>query len=237
MKQIALLSIMILMMITNPHIQAQNAEEQTEESVLEAAIKDKPLSSISRYPIPDINELPDDLKRVFLSAQEKRGFIPNVLYALAHRPDELRAFLAYNKAIMNKDSGLSKAEKEMIIIAHSNYNGCTYCVMSHGAALRMATGNPYISEQVAVNYHEADLKPREKAIIDFAMKVTKESQRINAADFETLRSHGLNDEDIWDIAGITAFFNMSNRLMSFAAVQPDEEFYMIGRELSSGHIR
>jgi uncharacterized peroxidase-related enzyme len=184
---------------------------------------------ISRYPVPALEELPGDIQDTILSFKEKLGFIPNVLMALAHRPDEFRAFLAYNAALMNKKSGLSAAEKEMIIVAHSNHNGCQYCVQSHGAALRLETGNPTISDQVAVNYLEADITPRQKAMIDFAMKVTTDSRAINEEDFAILRSHAFSDEDIWDIAGITAFFNLSNRMMNFAAVRADDAFYMMGR--------
>lgn len=186
-------------------------------------------NNISRYPVPELNDLPDDIRETILGFQEKLGFIPNVLIALAHRPDEFRAFLAYNNAVMGKESGLTAAEKEMIIIAHSNHNGCVYCVASHGAVLRLETGDPTISEKVAVNYHEADITPRQKAMIAFAMKVTTDSRSINKADFETLRDHGLSDEDIWDIAAITAFFNLSNRMMNFAAIRPDDEFYAMGR--------
>ncbi|MDD9301289.1 MAG: peroxidase-related enzyme [Desulfobacter sp.] len=185
--------------------------------------------NISRYPVPEFEDLPEDLKEIFLAVKEKMGFMPNVLFALAHRPEELRAFLAYNEALMNRESGLPPADKEMIIIAHSNYNGCTYCVQSHGAALRLAMKNPRIADQVSVNYHEADITPRQKAKIDFAMKMTKEPGTINETDFQTLRTHGFSDEDIWDIAGITAFFNMSNRMMTFAGVRPDDQFYMMGR--------
>lgn len=186
-------------------------------------------TKISRYPVPELNDLPEDIKEMCLGAQEKFGFIPNVLMALAHRPDELRSFLAYNNALMNKESGLSAAEKEMLIIAHSNHNGCVYCVASHGAVLRMETGDPTISEKVAVNYREAGITPRQTAMIDFAMKVTTEPQAVNETDFEALRTHGFSDEDIWDIAGITAFYNLSNRMMSFLAVHPDNEFYKMGR--------
>lgn len=186
-------------------------------------------NNISRYPVPEIDDLPEDIKTTCLEFKEKLGFIPNVLIGLAHRPDEFRAFLAYNNALMNKESGLTAADKEMIIIAHSNHNGCSYCVQSHGAALRLATDNPTIADQVTVNYHEADITPRQKAMIDFAMKVTTDSRCINDEDFQTLRSHGFSDEDIWDIAGITAFFNLSNRMMNFAAIRPDDEFYMLGR--------
>ena len=184
---------------------------------------------ISRYPVPEINELPEDIKAAILDFQEKLGFIPNVLIALAHRPDEFRAFLAYNNALMNRESGLSAAEKEMIIVAHSTYNGCIYCVASHGAILRLETKAPTISDKVAVNYHEADITSRQKAMIDFAMKVTRNSRSINEEDFEILRTHGFSDEDIWDIAGITSFFNLSNRMMNFMAVRPDDEFYKMGR--------
>ncbi len=185
---------------------------------------------ISRFPVPTFEELPGDIQDTILSFKEKVGFIPNVLMALAHRPDEFRAFMAYNSAVMFKESGLSAAEKEMIIVAHSNHNGCQYCVQSHGAVLRLETGNPTIADQVAVNYLEADITPRQKAMIDFAMKVTTDSRAINEEDFTILRSHGFSDEDIWDIASITAFFNLSNRMMNFAAIRPDDEFYMMGRK-------
>ncbi len=185
---------------------------------------------ISRFPVPALDDLPADLKETFLAVKEKFGFIPNVFSALSHRPAELRAFLAYNEALMNKESGLSAAEKEMLIIAHSNHNGCIYCVQSHGAALRVASGNPQLADQISVNYHEADITPREKAIIDFAMKVTVDPATIDENDFEKLRTYNLNDEDIWDIAGITAFFNLSNRMISFAAIRADDEFYMMGRK-------
>lgn len=184
---------------------------------------------ISRYPVPALNELPDDIKETVLAFQEKLGFIPNVLVALAHRPDELRAFLAYNNALMNKESGLTVAEKEMMIVAFSNANGCTYCVASHGAVLRLEKQDPCIADHIAVNYLEADISQREKAIIDFGMKVTNNSRAINEEDFVALRAHGLSDEDIWDAAGITAFFNLSNRMLNFIALHPDEQFYMLGR--------
>ena len=185
--------------------------------------------SISRYPVPEMKDLPGDIQEICLGAKEHFGFVPNVVKALAHRPNELRAFLAYNDALMNKESGITAAEKEMIILAHSNHNGCSYCVQSHGAALRIAADNPTIADQVTVNYREADITPRQKAMIDFAMKVTTDSRAIEEEDFEALRSHGLSDEDIWDIAGITSFFNLSNRMMNFAAIRPDDEFYMMGR--------
>lgn len=184
---------------------------------------------ISRYSIPHFDDLPEDIQAIQTGAKEGMGFIPNVFKALAHRPAEFRAFMAYYEATMKKESGLSDAEKEMLIVAHSNHNGCTYCVMSHGATLRMVQDNKNLAEQVAINYHEADITPREKAIIGFAMKVTTDSQSIHETDFDTLKSHGLSQEDIWDIAAITAFFNLSNRMMNFAAIRADNEFYTMGR--------
>lgn len=195
--------------------------------------KENPVSekTISRYPVPAYDELPADIKPIHDGVKEAFGFVPNVIKALSHRPAELQAFLAYNDAIMNREGGgLTKAEKEMFIVAFSGRNGCNYCVASHGAALRGATGDPSISERVAVNYREAGLSARETAMIDFAMKVSDEAWTIDESDFEPLREHGFSDEDIWDIAAITAFYNMSNRLMSFLAVHPDEEFTMMGRQ-------
>lgn len=185
--------------------------------------------NISRFPVPAHGELQEDVKQIWDGAKEHFGFVPNVAKALSHRPAELRAFLAYDAALTQKESGLTPADREMIIVAHSSHNGCAYCVASHGAALRMASGDPTLSDQVAVNYREADITPRQKAMIDFAMKVTDDSKSINEEDFETLRNHGFSDEDIWDIAGLTAFYNMSNRMMSFLAVRPDDEFYKLGR--------
>ncbi|GGI71847.1 peroxidase-related enzyme [Shewanella gelidii] len=189
----------------------------------------QPDASISRFPVPEFDTLPGDIKDAMLSFQEKLGFVPNVLFALAHRPAELRAFLAYNEATMAKESGLTAAEKEMLIIAFSNQNGCTYCVMSHGAVLRLESGDKYLAEKIAVNYREANISPRQKAMIAFALKMTKEPSTISTEDFESLHAHGLSDEDIWDIGGITAFFNLSNRMMDLLAVRPDDEFFMMGR--------
>ncbi len=184
---------------------------------------------ISRFPVPEVNELPEDIQAIVNGVKENSGFIPNVIMALAHRPAELRAFLAYNDAVMNKESGLTGADKELIIVAFSSKNGCSYCVQSHGASHRVQSQNPFVADQVAVNYNEADITERERAMLDFAMKVTFDSAAINENDFEPLRDHGFSDEDIWDIAGITAFFNLSNRMMNFAAVRPDEQFYTMGR--------
>ena len=214
MKYIVLLSISLFLTTATF---AQKAIEQAEKN-------------ISRYPVPEVNDLPDDIKQQFIKTQERLGFVPNVLFALAHRPDEFRAFFAYNNALMNKESDLSDAEKEIIIVATSNPNGCLYCVMSHGAKLRVITKRTTIAEQIAVNYREADITEREKAMIDFAMKVSTDSKSINHNDFEALHVHGFSDEDIWDIAGITAFFGLSNRMMNFAKVRADDEFYMMGRE-------
>lgn len=198
---------------------------QTKTGEIEQADK-----SISRFSIPDVNDLPEDIKEKFIAAQKKLGFVPNVLFALAHRPDEFRAFLTYSQAIMNRKSGLTASEKEMIIIATSNDNGCLYCVMSHGAKLRIFSKRLTISEQIAVNYREADITEREKAMLDFAMKISTNSKSVSEDNFKILRTHGFSDEDIWDIAGITAFFGLSNRMMNVLKVRPNEEFYMMGRE-------
>ena len=188
-------------------------------------------ANISRYPVPDINDLPADIKEKVLAVQEKAGFVPNVFLVLAHRPDELRAFFAYHDALMEKDSGLTKADREMIIVATSNDNACQYCVVAHGAILRIRAKNSLIADQVAVNYRKADITPRQKAMLDFAMKVSNDAKSIGDEDFETLHGHGFSDEDIWDIAGITAFFGLSNRMANFTSMRPNDEFYALGRGL------
>ncbi|MFT6712524.1 MAG: putative peroxidase-related enzyme [Arenicella sp.] len=185
---------------------------------------------ISRYPIPEFDDLPADIQQMILKVEEKAGFVPNVFLALAHRPDELRAFFAYHDAIMEKDSGLTKAEMEMIIVATSNDNGCQYCVIAHGAVLRIRAKNPLIADQVAINYKKADISAKQKAMLDFAMKVSNDSRSIDQDDFELLISHGFNNEDIWDIAGITAFFGLSNRMANFTGMRPNDEFYGMARE-------
>lgn len=195
----------------------------------EAAKKAYAEKPISRFPVPSVEELPEDIKMIFEGSEKRMGFVPNIVAALAHRPEELKAFGAYNNAFNDKESGITKTEKEMFLIATSSANGCTYCTVSHGAALRLATGNPFISDQIAANYREADITPREKAIIDFAMKVTFDSKSINEDDFEVLYEHGLSDEDIWDVTGVTALYNLSNRMMNVLSVRPDEEFYEMGR--------
>lgn len=184
---------------------------------------------ISRYPVPEINDLPDDIKEMALAIQEKVGFVPNVFLALAHRPEEFRAFFAYHDALMEKDGGISKADREMIVVATSADNSCQYCVVAHGAILRIRAKNPLIADQVAVNYRKADITPRQMAMLDFAMKVSNDSKSICDEDFETLRGHDFSDEDIWDIAAITGFFGLSNRMASFTSMRPNDEFFAMGR--------
>jgi len=183
----------------------------------------------SRYPVPEISDLPEDIRTRILAVQEKAGFVPNVFLVLARRPDEFRAFFAYHDALMDKDSGLSKAEREMIVVATSSDNGCQYCVIAHGAVLRIRAKNAILADQVAVNYRKADITPRQSAMLDFAMKVSKDSKAISEGDFEVLRGHGFSDDDIWDIAGVTAFFGMSNRMASFTSMRSNDEFYAMGR--------
>ncbi len=185
--------------------------------------------SISRYPVPTLAELPEDIRGRILAVQEKSGFVPNVFLALAHRPAEFRAFFAYHDALMEKDSGLSKAEREMIVVATSNANQCQYCVVAHGAILRIRARNPLLADQVAVNYRKADITPRQRAMLDFALKVSQEAYAINDADFVTLRGHGFDDEDIWDIGAISAFFGLSNRMANLTEMRPNDEFYLLGR--------
>jgi len=185
---------------------------------------------MNRYPVPDINELPDDIKAKVLEVQEKAGFVPNVFLALARRPAEWRAFFAYHDALMLKEEGsLTKGEREMIVTTTSAANQCLYCVVAHGAILRIYEKKPLVADQVAVNYRKADIPPRQKAMLDFAMKVCQRSHEITDDDFPPLHAHGFSDEDIWDIAAITAFFGLSNRLASFSNMQPNPEFYLMGR--------
>jgi uncharacterized peroxidase-related enzyme len=185
--------------------------------------------AISRYPVPKLADLPDDIRARMLEVQEKAGFIPNVFVTLAHRPDEFRAFLAYHDALMLRDSGLTKAEREMIVVATSSANDCLYCIVAHGAILRIYAKNPYVSDQVAVNYREAAITERQKAMLEFALKVATRSAEIVEADFTTLRAHGFSDEDIWDIGAITAFFALSNRMANLIAMRPNDEFHLLGR--------
>ena len=183
----------------------------------------------SRFPIPLVNSLPEDIRTRLLAVQEKSGFIPNVFLTLAFRPDEFRAFFAYHDALMEKDGGLTKAEREMIVVATSSANQCQYCVIAHGAILRIRAKNPLLADQVAANYRKADITPRQLAMLDFAMKVSQEAQRVSEADFTALAEHGFSQDDIWDIAAISAFFALSNRMANVTAMRPNDEFYLMGR--------
>ena len=193
---------------------------------MENKMQDK---QISRFPIPSVDELPADIKKHIYAIQEKIGFIPNVLLTLSYRPDEFRAFMAYHDALMERKGGLTKAEKEMIIVATSNQNGCQYCVIAHGAILRVRAKDPLIADQVAINYRKADISSRQKAMLKFALKVSNDSRSISDEDFESLSPHGFNEDDIWDIASITAFFGLSNRIANYTSMRPNPEFYLMGR--------
>ena len=184
---------------------------------------------ISRYPIPKLTDLSDDIRARMLEVQEKAGFIPNVFLALAHRPDEFRAFFAYHDALMLRDSGLTKAEREMIVVAVAGANDCLYCFIAHGAILRVYAKNPLVADQVGVNYRKADITPRQRAMLAFALKVAERSGEIDEEDYAVLRSHGFDDEDIWDIGNISAFFCLSNRMANLIKLRPNEEFYLLGR--------
>jgi uncharacterized peroxidase-related enzyme len=186
--------------------------------------------TMPRYPLPDLNTLPEDIRAKILEVQEKSGFVPNVFLAFARRPAEWRAFFAYHDALMLRaESSLTKGEREMIITTTSAANNCLYCVVAHGAILRIYEKNPLIADQVAVNYRKADISPRQRAMLDFAMKVCLHSATVEDADFDALHAHGFDDEDIWDIAGITAFFGLSNRMANVTSMMPNPEFYLLGR--------
>ena len=184
---------------------------------------------ISRYPVPELAELPDDIREKILAVQEKAGFVPNVFLTLAHRPDEFRAFFAYHDALMEKDVGLTKAEREMIVVATSGANNCLYCVVAHGAILRIRAKNPRVADQLATNYRKAEITPRQRAMLDFAMKLSLESGAVGDADIAALKAHDFDDEAVWDIGAITAFFAMSNRLANLTSMRPNDEFYLMGR--------
>lgn len=184
---------------------------------------------ISRYPAPQLPDLPADVRDRILAVQEKSGFVPNVFLVLARRPAEFRAFVAYHDALMEKDAGLTKAEREMIVVATSGLNECQYCVVAHGAILRIRAKNPLIADQLATNYRKADVTPRQRAMLDFAVKVSQRAQDVEEADYAALRAHGLGDEDIWDIASISAFFAMSNRIANAFTMRPNDEFFLMGR--------
>ncbi|MGN6409949.1 MAG: peroxidase-related enzyme [Nitrobacter sp.] len=182
-----------------------------------------------RFPIPDLATLPDDVRARILAVQEKSGFVPNVFLTLAYRPDEFRAFFAYHDALMDKDGGLTKAEREMIVVATSIANQCQYCVVAHGAILRIRARNPQIADQIAANYRKADITPRQKAMLDFALKVSAEAHKVSDADFASLAEHGFTNDDVWDIAAIAAFFALSNRMANVTDMRPNDEFYLMGR--------
>ncbi len=192
-------------------------------------------SPISRFPVPNLNEVPADIREKIIAVQEKTGFVPNVFLALAHRPEEWRAFVAYLDAVMNRETTpgapgrLTKGEKEMIVVATSAANGCLYCVVSHGAILRIYEKNPLLADQLAVNYRKADIMPRQTAMLAFAMKVCVDSASLSEADFAALREHGFTDEDAWDIGAITAVFGLSNRMANLTSMRPNDEFYLMGR--------
>ncbi len=185
---------------------------------------------ISRYPVPDLADLPEDLRARILGVQEKIGFVPNVFLVLAHRPAEARAFFDYHDALMEKDGGITKAEREMIVVATSAANDCLYCVVAHGAILRIRARDPLVADQVAVNHRKADITPRQTAMLDFAMKVSQAAGAIGDADFAALRDHGLTDEDAWDIGAIAAFFALSNRMANLTSMRPNDEFFAMGRQ-------
>ena len=185
--------------------------------------------TISRFPVPRLEDMPDDIRSRILAVHEKSGFIPNVFLVLAHRPDEFRAFMAYHDALMDKAGSLSKAEREMIIVATSNANQCQYCVIAHGAILRVRAKNSFIADQIAANYRKAEITDRQKAMLDFAMKVSQRAYEIDDSDFVMLKAHNFTEEDAWDIAAISAFFGMSNRIANVTNMKANEEFYTMGR--------
>ena len=184
---------------------------------------------ISRFPVPELADLPQDIRDTIVAVQEKAGFVPNVFLAFAHRPDEFRAFFAYHEALMEKEGALTKAEREMIVVATSGANNCHYCVVAHGAILRIRAKNALVADQVAINYRKADITERQKAMLDFAMKIALDSASLEDGDLDALRSHGFSDEDIWDIGAIVALFACSNRMANLIALRPNDEFYSMGR--------
>ena len=184
---------------------------------------------ISRFPVPELNELPDDIRSRILAVQEKSGFVPNVFLALAHRPAEFRAFFAYHDALMDKKGGLTKGEREMIVVTTSGLNQCLYCVVAHGAILRIREKNPLLADQLAINYRKADITPKQLVMLNFAVKVSLNAYEVSDSDIEEMRQTGFSDEDIWDIGAITAFFSLSNRMANLTSMRPNDEFYLLGR--------
>jgi len=191
------------------------------------------MNAISRFPIPELDALPADIRSRIVAVHQKAGFIPNVFLAWAHRPDEFRAFFAYHDALLEKEGGLTKAEREMIVVATSSINHCHYCVVAHGAILRIRAKHPLLADQIAVNYLNAELTPRQRAMLDFAVKVAERSHQVGEDDFAALRAHGMTEDEIWDIGAIAALFALSNRMANLLALQPNEEFYMMGRAPAS----
>ena len=187
------------------------------------------IRSLSQYPVPTLESLPTDIREIILAVQEKAGFIPNVFLTLAHRPDEFRAFFAYHDALMLRDSGLSKAEKEMIVVATSGVNCCIYCVVAHGAVLRIYQRDPLVSDQIAIDHKKADITEKQKVMLDFAIKLARTPELVDPSDHKQLKKQGFSAEDIWDIGGITAFFALSNRMAHLIEMRANEEFYMMGR--------
>jgi len=184
---------------------------------------------ISRWPVPRLDDLPDDIRARIVAVQEKAGFVPNVFVTLAHRPDEFRAFFAYHDALMERDGGLTKAEREMVVVATSGANDCLYCIVAHGAILRIHAKNPLVADQVAANYRKADITPRQKAMLAFALKVATRSSELVDEDYAALAAHGFSDEDVWDIGAIAAFFALSNRMANLIGMRPNDEFFALGR--------
>ncbi len=185
---------------------------------------------VCRFPLPDLDNLPEDIRRRFDEVQEKAGFIPNIFLVLARRPAEFRAFFAYHDALMDKETpGLGLAEREMIVVATSARNQCQYCVIAHGAILRIRAKNPYIADQLATNYRKADISERQKAMLDFALKVSRQAETVDESDYQRLNEFGFDDEDIWDIASISAFFGLSNRIVNMSSMRTNDEFYLMGR--------
>ena len=190
---------------------------------------EKSTRPVSRFPVPEIASLPEDVRSRILAVQEKSGFVPNVFLTLAHRPAEFRAFFAYHDALMEKEGGLTKAEREMIVVATSGANQCQYCVVAHGAILRIRAKNPLLADQVAINYRKADITDRQKAMLDFALKVSLSAHAVSEADLAELKRHGFTDDDVWDITAIAAFFALSNRMANVTNMRPNDEFYLLGR--------
>jgi len=188
-------------------------------------------NSISRFPVPSLDDLPQDIRDRIIAVQDKAGFVPNVFMVMAHRPDEFRAFFAYHDALMEKKSGLTLAEKEMIVVATSGLNQCLYCVIAHGAILRIREKNSQISDQLATNYRKADITDKQAAMLDFAMKMSLHPSEVSDEDIQKVHEQGFNQEDIWDIGAITAFFSLSNRMANLTNMKPNDEFYEMGRKL------